>query len=37
MGHGLSLVSIENLNPSEDIENKTNNCSVPLQRGQTFQ
>jgi len=37
MGYGLSLVLVENLNPSEDTENNSNNCSFPLQKGEIFQ
>jgi len=37
MGYGLLLVLVENLNPSVDIENKSNNCFVPLQKGENFQ
>ncbi len=37
MGNGLSLVSIQNLNPCEDIENKTNTCSAVVKKAEISQ
>jgi hypothetical protein len=37
MGNGLSLVSIQNLNPCEDIENKTNTRSAVVKKEEIFQ
>jgi hypothetical protein len=37
MGNGLSLVSVQNLNSSEDVQNKPNNSSIPVQKQEVVQ